>query len=131
MQIEPKGLSERYLIQMSNRDSLPEGMLQSHSCRFNAQNVTDDITVYIWRDGVFSGVSDGLPDGYTVTTGTISDPETVGSPPKVTPGFAQGLVCSNVSIDGASCPGGKKQKNALCHALGKVPMKFTMHMEYQ
>jgi len=133
MAIEPKGFGERYLIRMSSRGELPEGALQSRTCAYSEENATEDITVYIWQDGVFSGVSNGLPDGYTVTTGDI-DPtklESLGLPPTVTPGFAQGILCSNIGLGGEPCEGGGKNKNALCHTLGKVPVRFTMHMEYQ
>jgi len=136
MGIEPKGLGERYFIRMSSRKDLPVGAIQSRTCAYSAANATGDITVYIWRDGVFSGVPDGLPDGYTVTTGfiDIDDPtklESLGVPPTVTPGFAQGVLCSNIDLNGDACPGRGKTKNDLCHTLGKVPMRFTMHMEYQ
>jgi hypothetical protein len=127
--LTPEDQSDRYLFQMSSRTSLPKN---SHSCEFNAQTATGDINVYVWRDGVFTGVQDGLPDGYTVSTGVISSfSETAGGLPQVTAGFSEAFVCSNVALDDITPCEEKNQKNALCHGLGKVPMRFTMHMYYQ
>jgi hypothetical protein len=131
MNFEPKGLEERYLIRMMARDELPPGALENKTCPFTDESKTDDVNVYIWQDGVFSGVIDGLPDGYTVSTGEIKPlSESYGNPPEVSAGWLEGLICSNISLIGEPCAT-KKGKDGLCHNLGKVPVRFTMHMEYQ
>lgn len=132
MHLEPLNLPERYMIRMMDRTELPPGQLPGFTCPFDVGSASDDVNVYIWRDGVFSGTEpDGLPDGYTVSTGVITPwSESFEAPPTVSPGWAEGLICSNISLTGEPCAS-KREKNSLCHNLGKVPLRFTLHMQYQ
>ena len=129
MRIDPRDFDERYSIQMSSRNP---GVRNNNLCYFDAEGyeTTDDINVFVWEDGVYSGVMDGLPDGYTVTTGNITGLETTGNPPTVEPGSAQALVCSNTGPNGEQCAE-PKDRDDLCFVLGKVAMRFTLHMEYK
>jgi len=56
--------------------------------------------------------------------------ENGGIPPEVIPGTIVGNICSNIGLSGESCDGAKN-KDDLCHMLGDVPVRFTMHWEYQ
>ena len=85
-----------------------------------------DVSVYPWIDGN----DDGLADGYTVTTGTITlDPPDIegnyaeGAPP-VTPGFRYAAVCSSAGPD---APCGNPKAPDKCNFLGYVKVQFTMH----
>jgi hypothetical protein len=80
-----------------------------------------DVSVYLWRDAD----KDGLPDGYTVTTGEIKDvDETLDGPPDVIPGTRWAAVCSAVGPD---APCGNPKASSNCNFLGYVEMKFTLH----
>lgn len=135
LSVRDDDLSDRYIVQMAQRDSLPEGFLQSINCHYDAPGYPsledlDDIKVYIWEDGIYSGSADGLPDGYTVTTGLIDQSEALGALPVVTPMTASALICSNVDENGDNC-GPKKNSQGLCAIRGQVGMRFTLHMEYE
>lgn len=129
LKIWPDGFRERYLIQMMDDEVMPN---ESHACRRDAEGFhpSDDINVYIWADGAFSNVKDGLPDGYTVSTGTIHSDEFSGNPPTVTAEDLTALACSNTASNGDPCPDGFSG-SALCYVLGDVRVRFTLHMEYE
>jgi len=76
-----------------------------------------DVSVYLWPDSD----ADGLPDAYTVTTGTFLsfDPETG---PVIEPGSRYAAVCS--AVGPLVC--GNPQAPSNCNFLGYVPVKFTM-----
>lgn len=78
-----------------------------------------DVSVYLWEDGD----GDELPDGYTVTTGTIVDPGAEGPPgvDPIVPRYA--AVCSSIGPD--VCGNPRAPSN--CNFLGYVPVQFTMH----
>ena len=92
--------------------------------------VSQDVTVYLWPDTNL----DGLPDGYTVTTGevpsaggnagvtfTLEDPPAVVSAPRTAAICSQeGPVdCSDRSVGG------------YCNFLGFADVQFTWHAENQ
>ena len=84
-----------------------------------------DVSVYLWRDG---DDADDLPDGYTVTTGTINlVPDAFGvyaeGAPPVTAGTRYAAVCSSVGPE--VCGNPKAPSN--CNFLGYVKVQFTMH----
>jgi hypothetical protein len=125
------GFTDRYKIEMDAGNIAGVKPLQSHACHNDADGyqVGDDINVYIWEDGTFSGVFDDLPDGYTVTTGEISVLEAPGEHPVVTHAPRRATVCANVNQDGDACPS-DKSKSALCYMRGQVDVEFTLHMQY-
>ena len=87
-----------------------------------ADGPVQDVSVYLW----FDKDGDGLPDGYTVTTGSILDP---GNPPSILPTTSDvprvAAICS--SQGPADC--GNPQAPSLCNFLGYVDMQFTFHAE--
>jgi len=82
----------------------------------------EDVTVYLWPDND----GDNLPDGYTVTTGVITD---IGDPPGTLPTTSDesrvAAICSSIGPE--SC--GNPQAPALCNFLGYVDMQLTLHAE--
>jgi hypothetical protein len=78
-----------------------------------------DVSVYLWEDNN----DDSLPDGYTISTGIIEDPDAPGQPEvnPVAPRYA--AVCSSVGPD--TCGNPRAPSN--CNFLGYVPVQFTMH----
>lgn len=132
MRIDPRDFAQRYSIQMSNRDPDKNNNFLCYS-DIPDYDITDDINVFVWEDGTYSGVGDGLPDGYTVTTGIILEVESAGNPPTVVypdPGYAEALMCSNIGPNGERCAD-PKNRDDLCFIRGKVAIRFTMHMVYK
>jgi len=126
----PKGLDAYYRITMMKGEEPTR-----FPCYFNPDypsDEIDDINVYIWQDGEFSGEpEDEWPDGYTVTTGVVNElSEGESEFPTVELATAQAVICSNKSATGAACPAGYN-KDDYCYVRGVVPVRFTMHMIYQ
>jgi len=85
-----------------------------------------DVSVYLWRDG--DDDADDLPDGYTVTTGTIGPVVKVDGiypegPPPVASDTKYAAVCSSVGPD--VCGNPRAPSN--CNFLGYAPVQFTLH----
>jgi hypothetical protein len=80
-----------------------------------------DVSVYLWRDGADT---DDLPDGYSVSTGTITPPAGEG-PPTIVPGSRYAAVCS--ALGPTVC--GNPRAPGICNFLGYVPVQFTMHAQ--
>jgi len=87
-----------------------------------AEGPVQDVTVYLWPDKD----DDNLPDGYTVTTGVITD---IGDPPVTLPTTSDvprvAAICSSIGPE----PCGNPQAPSLCNFLGYVDMQLTLHAE--
>lgn len=118
------GTAERWSFQMLGR-SLPPDFKQGLKCDLDVPSdaVTEDVTLYVWPDDD----ADGVPDGYTVTTGLIDDTST--TPPTVISGSRKATLCSNVDADGNTC-GGPGSSN-LCYLVSKMDVQFTWHAQNQ
>jgi len=124
--IVPLGFADRYVIQLMNREVFPTELSQGQWCKLEENpdfgwedtQPSQDMTVYIWPDG---NDNNSLPDGYTITTGTIGDTSTM--PPEVIPGPRTGTICS--AAGPYPCDGD------LCNLLGTVPVQLTLHATYQ
>jgi hypothetical protein len=79
-----------------------------------------DVSVYLWEDG---DDADNLPDGYTVSTGTIVDLGVEGPPGVNSAAPLYAAVCSSIGPD--TCGNPRAPSN--CNFLGYVPVQFTMH----
>jgi len=82
-----------------------------------------DVTVYLWP----SNDGDDLPDGYTVTTGVITN---IGNPPGILPTTTDeplvAAICGHAGPKDCSDYGG-----CWCNFLGYVDMQLTLHAEVQ
>ena len=79
-----------------------------------------DVSVYLWRDTD----EDGLPDGYTVTTGEFGViTKDLDGPPEVEPGARWAAVCS--AVGDKECGNPKAPSN--CNFHGYVEVRFTLH----
>lgn len=76
-----------------------------------------DVSVYLWPDDD----TDGFPDGYTVTTGSIT--VDANGTPSVSAGPRYAAVCS--SVGPLVCGNPRAPSN--CNFLGYVKMQFTLH----
>jgi len=129
--IDVQGYVERYAIQMRGVPEAQHSTLCLNIEDFDLVAEGDryyGINIYAWNDGDL----DQYPDGYTISTGVISNDEldTASGLPTVTASSGpvkKALVCSNIGPNGEPCSK-RKQRNALCHTLGIVDMHFTMHV---
>jgi len=71
--------------------------------------------VHVWADND----GDGVPDGYTVTTGTF-DSDT--SPTGLTPGSRIATICSTAGPVVCNGP----DNSDMCNLLGQVEVQFTL-----
>jgi len=130
--IDVQGYVERYAIQMRGVPEAQHSTLCLNIEDFDLVAGGDPyygINIYAWHDG---NDEDDYPDGYTISTGDISDDElsTASGQPTVTASSGpvkRALVCSNIGPNGEPCEK-RKQRNALCHTLGMVDIHFTMHV---
>jgi len=129
--IDVQGYVERYAIQMRGVPEAQHSTLCLNIEDFDLVANSDPyygINIYAWNDRD----EDQYPDGYTISTGVISNDEleTDSGLPTVTASSSpvkRALVCSNIGPNGEPC-NKRKQRNALCHTLGIVDMHFTMHV---
>ena len=133
--MSPLGLADRFVIQLMNRDEFPSELGQGGWCSLEHNPnfewvdaaTEEDMTVCIWPDG---NDADSLPDGYTITTGDITEADCAGTltmetPPAVTPRSREATICSTVAGDDFACDGD------MCNLLGTVPLQLTLHAAYQ
>ena len=120
------GFADRWNLQLMGRVIPPE-FHQGIFCDLEqnpgfdpADAISEDVTVYLWPDDD----SNGVADGYTITTGTIAS---AGSPPLVNPGVRLATICSN---SGSVACGGPDNGD-LCNLIGQVEVQFTLHTENQ
>jgi hypothetical protein len=90
--------------------------------------VSEDVTVYLWPDEN----DDGMPDGYTVTTGVVTgvgddNAYSLANPPAVTSAPRTAAICSQVGP--VDCNGAGLGE--FCNFLGFVDVQFTWHAENQ
>jgi hypothetical protein len=129
--IGTQGFANRFNIQMMGVP-MPDGFHQGIWCNLTyhpdldpADAVSEDVSVYNWPDHD----GDGIPDGYTITTGTIDDSVRT-SPPDVIAGTRLGTICSNIGGEGLQTCGGPSGGD-LCNLLGFVEVSFTIHARNQ
>jgi hypothetical protein len=129
--IGTKAFADRFGIQLMQRE-IPEDFHQGVWCDLSyhptldpIDAISEDVSVYNWPD--HNG--DGIPDGYTVTTGIIDDTFNT-SPPDVIAGTRIGAICSNVQGPGLETCGGPSRSD-MCNLLGFVEVGFTIHARNQ
>jgi hypothetical protein len=119
MRVQVVGHHDRYVFQLMGRE-IPEEYHQGIFCDLAtpADAVSDDVDLYVWPDGD----GDTLPDGYTITTGTL---DTSTTPPTVSiPGARLATICST---DGPEHCGGPGSDSDMCNMLGRVYIQVTWH----
>ncbi len=85
---------------------------------------TTDVNVWVWPDDN----ADGVPDGYTVTTGTF-DSLVNPDPELFEPGAKTAVLCSNqLAQDDRSC---RHHSDGWCNIRGEVEIQFTLHARTQ
>jgi hypothetical protein len=126
--IAPKAFAHRFSIQFMER-AMPGDFHQGIWCDLSYHPTlkpedagSEDMTVYLWPDND----GDDLPDGYTITTGTIDDSVNQ-SPPDVIADTRIGTICS--STGPLACAG--PSDGDLCNLLGHVEVGFTIHARNQ
>lgn len=123
----------RYVINLADAEpDIPDDQftgLYCHSATPSYLNedivkVSQDVNVYLWPDAD----RDGVADGYTVTTGTVSDDHdsySLANPPNVISAPRTAAICSQtgpIECDGAGL-------GEFCNFLGFVDVQFTWHAE--
>lgn len=93
-----------------------EGVL----CGDDPDAVTTDVNVYVWPD---VNPKNGVPDGYTVTTGSFAYNHDPASIHPDAPGVMRAAICSNEGP--LNC---KHFSDRWCNFLGEADMQFTIYM---
>ena len=126
MRLSVNGYADRFMFQMMGR-VIPDDFHQGVWCDLG-QNpgfdpddaISQDVSVHVWPDND----GDGVPDGYTVTTGTF---DSAASPTSLTPGARTATVCSTAGP--VACGG--PDNSDLCNLLGRVDVQFTIYAANQ